>query len=77
MAEVEYIYSVFSEYPILLLDDIFSELDDKRKGYLIKFLKPDIQIFITGTRVSDFSQMIPRARVFNINQGKAAINKNE
>ena len=76
MAEVEYIYSIFSEYPILLLDDVFSELDDKRKGYLINMIQQDIQVFFTGTRDSDFSQMIPRARVFKIDQGKAVISEN-
>ena len=31
LAEIELIYSVLNEYPILLLDDVLSELDDARK----------------------------------------------
>ncbi|MCK5219024.1 DNA replication/repair protein RecF [bacterium] len=77
MAEVEYVYSIFSEYPILLLDDLFSELDDKRKEYFTNFLNQEMQVFITGTRFSDFSRLIPRARIFKINQGKAAVYKSE
>ena len=37
------------QYPILLLDDVFSELDDFRKCQLIEKLPRDMQIFITTT----------------------------
>jgi DNA replication and repair protein RecF len=70
MAEMEYIYQIFLEYPILLLDDIFSELDDKRKTYLLNLLSKKVQIFLTGTRLSDFTILLNRAMVFGVQNGK-------
>ena len=43
------IYEKSGQYPILLLDDVFSELDDFRKRQLIEKLPRDMQIFITTT----------------------------
>ena len=37
------------ENPILLLDDIFSELDDIKKNNVIKYIKSGIQTMITTT----------------------------
>ena len=37
------------QYPILLLDDVFSELDNERKRSLIQNLPDSMQIFITTT----------------------------
>ena len=41
--------NIKGEKPILLLDDVFSELDDFRKRQLIEKLPRDMQIFITTT----------------------------
>ena len=41
------------EYPVLLLDDIFSEIDIKKRNKIIKFLKDDIQSIITTTDIND------------------------
>lgn len=46
---VETIYMVSKTYPILLLDDVFSELDEKRRKMLLYLLSEDMQIFITST----------------------------
>ncbi len=69
MAEVEYIKGVAGEYPILLLDDIFSELDDTRKTFLNDYLDQGIQIFLTGTREQDFKTVIRQAAVYQIHNG--------
>lgn len=37
------------EYPILLLDDVFSELDEYRRKKLLEILPEEVQIFITAT----------------------------
>ncbi|MDD8049152.1 MAG: DNA replication/repair protein RecF [Thomasclavelia sp.] len=39
------------EYPILLLDDVLSELDDERKSKLLDLLSKNIQTFITTTSI--------------------------
>lgn len=48
MAQIELHYFVHGIYPILLLDDVLSELDEKKKVRLIEYLdKTEAQIFIT------------------------------
>ncbi len=51
----EIIYEKTGEYPILLLDDVFSELDEFRKQQLIACLPKNMQIFITTTEHIDKS----------------------
>lgn len=43
------IYEKSNQYPILLLDDVFSELDRLRQKQLIQHLPQSMQIFITST----------------------------
>lgn len=52
IAQADYIHDVKGEYPILLLDDIMSELDKKRRGYLWQKIK-DKQVLITCTDMDD------------------------
>lgn len=49
LSELEYIKSEIGEYPILLLDDVMSELDYERRSQLLLFIKEKIQTFITAT----------------------------
>ena len=46
--EIEVIKDEIEEYPILLLDDFMSELDDKRRKNFLNNIK-DIQVIITCT----------------------------
>jgi len=46
--ELEYL-SVDGEKPILLLDDVLSELDETRRTFLLKYLQGKFQVFITTT----------------------------
>lgn len=48
LAELENMYNICGEYPILLLDDVFSELDLERQKRLLKFVGRT-QTFITCT----------------------------
>ena len=57
LSELEYMKSETSEYPILLLDDVMSELDDSRRKALIDFVRQRIQTFITTTDVEMFRSM--------------------
>lgn len=53
LAEIELFRSVTGHRPIFLLDDFSSELDLKRRQYLMKFLeKTDLQAFVTTTEDS-------------------------
>lgn len=46
---VKTIYLLTKTYPILLLDDVFSELDSDRRKMLLSLLDDDMQIFISST----------------------------
>ena len=48
LAELENMFNINGEYPILLLDDVFSELDSERQRKLLKFVDRT-QTFITCT----------------------------
>ena len=54
LAELEFIKSETGEYPILLLDDVMSELDASRREQLFSFIKNKIQTFITATDATTF-----------------------
>ncbi len=53
MAEIEIVRRKTSDTPILLLDDVLSELDGQRQTYLLDSLE-DVQTFITCTGLDDF-----------------------
>lgn len=52
LAEIERMKKITKETPVLLLDDVMSELDDHRKKYLIEMVK-NVQTIITTTELSD------------------------
>lgn len=49
LAEIELICEEIGEYPILLLDDVLSELDQHRQTQLIETFQSKVQTFITTT----------------------------
>ena len=49
LAEIEMMKQMTGEYPILLLDDVLSELDGVRRERLIQEIDGKIQTFMTGT----------------------------
>ena len=67
--------SIFKEYtgttPILLLDDIFSELDARKKNNLLKYIKNSIQTIITTTDLATINKkIIDKAKLIEIEDGK-------
>jgi len=48
LAEIELFKAETSEYPLLLLDDVFSELDEQRKLMLLDYLSGRVQTFISS-----------------------------
>ena len=55
LAEIEVFINEKNTKPIILLDDIFSELDEIKKNNIINYFKNDIQIFITTTDIKDIN----------------------
>lgn len=56
LSELQFIRSITGEYPLLLLDDVMSELDASRRELLLEFLRREqIQTLITATDRAYFS----------------------
>jgi DNA replication and repair protein RecF len=57
MAETVYHSKVFESFPLLLLDDVLSEFDEKKREFLIEFLRAnEAQTFLTTTDQARFLQ---------------------
>jgi len=70
LAEIEIFKKYKETTPILLLDDIFSELDDIKKNNLLKYISRDIQTIITTTDLNNLdNKLIKKSKLFNINNG--------
>lgn len=67
LAEVELMRQETGELPVLLLDDIMSELDKKRQGFILNRIR-DMQILITCTDVDGF-ELRENAQLFRVEQG--------
>ncbi len=66
--------AIFKEYtgttPILLLDDIFSELDNKKKNNLLKYIKNNMQTIITTTDLTSINKkIIEKAKLIEVEAG--------
>jgi DNA replication and repair protein RecF len=58
MAELEVVRSVTDQEPILLLDDVSSELDEERLAAVFSFLEgTESQVFVTTTRPELFDRV--------------------
>ncbi len=67
LAEARYYREILHVMPVLLLDDVFSELDEERQGALLELLAAADQAFLTTTEVG----LLPaRLRALGINPGK-------
>lgn len=70
MAEIEIVEKTIGEKPILLLDDVLSELDRNRQNYLLENIK-GIQTIITCTGLEEFvTNGININQTFEIVNGK-------
>ena len=47
MSQIEYVRDRAGEYPVLLLDDVMSELDSERRRQLVSFITDKVQTFLT------------------------------
>jgi DNA replication and repair protein RecF len=69
LSEIDIIKSEVSEYPVLLLDDVMSELDLKRQKYLLETLKI-VQTVLTCTSLNDINEYhFDEKEVFIVKEG--------
>ncbi|KOO45914.1 DNA replication/repair protein RecF [Priestia koreensis] len=71
LAEIELIYSEVGEYPILLLDDVLSELDDYRQSHLLNTIQGKVQTFVTTTSIDGIHhETLERAATYEVTAGE-------
>ena len=71
LAELELIRQETGDEPILLLDDVMSELDEGRRRYLMDSIHGDQQAIVTATDLESFDQpFLEGAAVWTINEGR-------
>ncbi len=70
LAEIELIHEEIGEYPVLLLDDVLSELDRSRQTQLIETFQSKVQTFITTTGLESVdTQKLHDANIFHVKDG--------
>ncbi|MFA1819626.1 DNA replication/repair protein RecF [Virgibacillus oceani] len=71
LAEIELIYNEVGEYPVLLLDDVLSELDDYRQSHLLSTIQGKVQTFVSTTSVEGINhETLKKAELFHVKDGK-------
>ena len=66
LAELNVIYDEIGEYPVFLLDDFMSELDEKRRKNFLNNIE-NTQVILTGTEKIDLTNL--EYKLFNVKKG--------
>ena len=70
LSEIKIVEEETGEKPVLLLDDVLSELDNERQKFLINSLG-DSQMFITTTDIIDtVEKSLPEGNIYRIKNGE-------
>ncbi|MCP3032234.1 DNA replication/repair protein RecF [Halobacillus sp. A1] len=76
LAEIELIHSEVGEYPILLLDDVLSELDDYRQSHLLHTIQGKVQTFVSTTSIDGIEhEALKEAEIFHVKEGTIEVQK--
>lgn len=70
LAEIEFVKQTIHDTPVLLLDDVLSELDEKRQNFLMESIG-DIQTIVTCTGIEEFiNNRVNLDKIFKIINGQ-------
>jgi len=70
LAEFQLIEDYVGEPPVMLLDDVMSDLDDARRSHLLEWVKRRCQTFLTCTNLRSFPESIlQEAKIFHVVAG--------
>ncbi|HIW88984.1 MAG TPA: DNA replication/repair protein RecF [Candidatus Ligilactobacillus excrementipullorum] len=70
LAEIDVMKAQTGEYPLLLLDDVLSELDGQRQTHLLQTIQNKVQTFLTAPAMNDVAQnLIKEPKIFMIENG--------
>jgi len=72
LGEADFMRARAGDAPVLLLDDLLSELDAERRGHLLETLaRPDQQTLVTATGMEDFdAAFLARAKKIRVENGR-------
>jgi DNA replication and repair protein RecF len=71
MAEMDLMRAETGEEPVLLLDDVMSELDKPRRAALSHAILNAKQAIVSATDLDDFTpEFLEQARVLSVREGK-------
>ena len=74
LAEIDLIYEEKKEYPILLLDDVLSELDDFRQSHLLTAIQQKVQTFVSTTSVDGIDhETLQQAAMYHVENGTVTV----
>lgn len=74
LAEIELIKEEVGEYPVLLLDDVLSELDEHRQTLLLETIQNKVQTFVSTTGVEGLKhQVLQQASRHYVREGKISL----
>lgn len=70
LAEIDLMKQETGEYPVLLLDDVLSELDDNRQTHLLRAIQDKVQTFLTTTSLDGIArEIIQEPAIFHVDDG--------
>ncbi len=71
LAQLDLLRAILGESPLLLLDDVFSELDPGRRAHLVRRIGELPQAFVTTTTTDDLDpQLVAAATVWQVTPGR-------
>jgi DNA replication and repair protein RecF len=70
VAETEHLYGQTGELPILLLDDVLSELDPRRRERVLASIRPGQQVLITSAEATSLSAISIDASWIRVESGR-------
>ena len=71
LAEIQIYKEVKNKFPILILDDLFSELDNEKINNILNLLDENVQTFITTTSIDKVSdEIIKNSKLIKVEDGK-------
>lgn len=78
LAEIDLMFSETGEYPVLLLDDVMSELDNERQLHLLETIEGKVQTFLTTTSLDHLeNKLTVEPDIFYVHQGEIERNTAE
>ncbi len=75
LAEARFLLETMGDRPILLLDDVLSEMDDQRRHAVLDALTDFDQVWITSAEEEYLRAAVPSARVFLVRDGRVSLDQ--